>query len=168
MPGIFNVSNALAAIGIANYYNIPEKYIVSGLKSAKVPGRMELYKSKDEKILGIVDYAHNKLSFEKMYETIKYEYPERKILTVFGCPGNKAYSRRKDLGIISGNNSDKIILTADDPGYEKVIDICNEIASYIKLHNSNFDIIEDRKEAVKEAINYVLMQKDSYILLILR
>ena len=55
MPGLFNVYNALSAIAVALYYNIPEKYIIAGLKEARVPGRMELYKSKDEKIIGIVD-----------------------------------------------------------------------------------------------------------------
>ena len=167
MPGLFNISNALAAICVANHYNIPEKYIVAGLKEAKVPGRMETYKSKDGKIIAVVDYAHNKLSFEKVYETTKKEYPERKIITIFGCPGNKAKSRRKDLGEVSGINSDKIYLTADDPAYENIIDICNEVAKYINLNNSNYEIIEDREETIKKAVEFVLLQSESYILLIL-
>lgn len=167
MPGLFNVSNALAAIAVSNYYNIPEKYIIAGIKEARVPGRMEIYKSKDEKILSIVDYAHNKLSFEKIYETTKKEYPERKIITVFGCPGSKAQSRRKDLGTISGINSDKIYLTADDPAYEKVIDICNEVVEYIKVNNNNYEVVEDREEAIKNAVSYVLSQNGNYIILIL-
>ena len=167
MPGLFNVSNALAAIAVANYYDIPEKYIIAGIKEAKVPGRMEIYKSQDEKILSIVDYAHNKLSFEKIYETIRKEYPERKIITVFGCPGSKAQSRRKDLGTLAGINSDKIYITADDPAYEKVIDISNEIVQYVKLNNNNYEIIEDREESIKNAVKFILSENDSYILLIL-
>lgn len=167
MPGLFNVSNALAAITVANYYDIPEKYIITGIKEARVPGRMEIYKSRDEKILGIVDYAHNKLSFEKIYETTRKEYPERKIITVFGCPGGKAQSRRKDLGTLAGINSDKIYITADDPAYENIIDISNEIAEYVKLNSKNYEIIEDREEAIKGAVEFVLSQNESYILLIL-
>lgn len=167
MSGLFNISNALAAIAVANYYNIPEKYIVAGIKEAKVPGRMEIHKSQDEKIVSIVDYAHNRLSFEKIYETTKKEYPERKIITVFGCPGSKAQTRRKDLGIISGINSDKIYITADDPAYESVIDICSEIASYIKLNNNNYEIVEDREKAIKKAVEYIIKERNSYILLIL-
>lgn len=167
MPGLFNVSNALAAISIACVYDIPEKYIIEGIKEARVPGRMEIYKSKDEKLLAIVDYAHNKLSFEKIYDTTKKEYPERKIITIFGCPGNKAESRRKDLGTLAGINSDKIYITADDPGYEKVSDICDEIVEYVKLNNSNYEIIEDREEAIEKAVKYILSEKESYILLIL-
>lgn len=168
MPGIFNVSNALAAIGVATYYQIPEKYMIRGLKMARVPGRMEVYKSQDEKILGIVDYAHNQLSFQKVYETVKKEYPERKIITVFGCPGSKAYTRRKDLGNLSGKYSDQVILTADDPGYEQIKDICNEIAQYIQPYHKNYYIVEDRAEAIKQAVEFILNQQDRYILLILR
>ena len=167
MPGIFNVSNALAAIGIALRYNIPEENILRGLKNAKVPGRMEVYKSKDERILGIVDYAHNKLSFEKIFETVKKEYPERKIATVFGCPGSKAYSRRKDLGTVAGLNSDYIVITADDPAYENVNDISLQVLSYVKENNNNYKLVEDREDAIKEAIEYILKSNESYILLLL-
>ena len=109
----------------------------------------------------------NKLSFQKIYETTKKEYPNRKIITVFGCPGSKAKSRRKDLGVESGINSDYIYITADDPAFEDVVDISNEVAEYIKKYNKNYTIIEDREEAIKEAVKFLLNQDDSYILLIL-
>lgn len=86
MPGIFNVENALASIAVAYSMNIPERYIYIGLEKAKTMGRMEIYSSKDKKIVSIVDYAHNELSFRKVYETTRYEYPDRKIIVVFGCP----------------------------------------------------------------------------------
>lgn len=167
MPGLFNVYNALAAICVALKYGISEKYIISGLKEVRVPGRMELYKSDDEKIIGIVDYAHNKLSFEKVYETARKEYKDRKIITIFGCPGSKAKSRRKDLGTLSGLNSDKIYITADDPAYENVIDICNEVVEYVKPNNVNYEIVEDREEAIKKAVSFVENSIDDYIILIL-
>lgn len=66
--------------------NIPERYIYTGLEKAKTMGRMEIYSSSDKKIISIVDYAHNELSFRKVYETTRYEYPDRKIVVVFGCP----------------------------------------------------------------------------------
>ena len=55
---------------------------------------MELYASKDKKIIAIVDYAHNKLSFEKLFSSIWEEYPDYAIKAVFGCPGKKAYIPR--------------------------------------------------------------------------
>ena len=72
MPGLFNIENALAAIAVSVAMKIPYKNIYEGLKVARSSGRMELYTNKDKKIIAIVDYAHNKLSFEKLYEsTIK-------------------------------------------------------------------------------------------------
>lgn len=167
VPGLFNVENALAAIAVAVCMNIPEKYIYLGLSIAKSEGRMEIYHSNDEKIVGIVDYAHNKLSFEKIFDTTKKEYPDRKIIAIFGCTGNKAQIRRKDLGEEAGKNADKIYLTADDPAYESVEQISNEIAKYLSKYNKNYTIIGDRSIAIKEAVEFVKASKDKYIILML-
>ncbi|WP_242848937.1 glutamate ligase domain-containing protein [Syntrophomonas palmitatica] len=152
MPGLFNVENALAAIAVTYTLNIPEEYIYEGLKKARSSGRMEIYATKNRDKIIIVDYAHNKLSFNKLYESAKSEYPGRKIFTVFGCPGGKAQVRRRDLGLLSGLYSDKVFLTAEDPGDESVKDICEDIAQYVKVNNDNYKIIEDREEAIKESI----------------
>ncbi len=166
MPGLFNIENALAAICVADKMNIPVKYMISALENAKIPGRMEIYSTNDKRIIAIVDYAHNKLSFQKLYESTKNEYPDRKIITVFGCPGNKAYIRRRDLGIESGKNSDMIYLTADDPAYENVNTICKEIAKYIEEYNKPYEIIEDRKVAIKSAISYAKENYSNSIILV--
>ncbi len=152
MPGLFNVENGLAAIAVAYVLNIPEEYIYRGLEKARSSGRMEIYTSSNRDKIIIVDYAHNKLSFDKLYESAKNEYPDRKIVTVFGCPGGKAFVRRRDLGLLSGLHSDKVFLTAEDPGDESVKAICEDIAQYVKANNDNYEIIEDREEAIKEAI----------------
>lgn len=152
MPGLFNVENALAAISISIALDIPFKNIFNGLKVAKASGRMESHISKDGNIIVIVDYAHNKLSFQKLYESTKQEYPNKNIITVFGCPGGKAQLRRRDLGTLSGINSSVTYLTAEDPGPEETIDICKEIAVYVKKENGKYKIIEDRGEAIKKAI----------------
>ena len=79
-------------------------------------------------------------------------YPNKKIITVFGCPGGKAQLRRKDLGHLSGIHSAISYLTAEDPGPEETIDICKEIASYITKEHGKYKIIEDRGQAIKQAI----------------
>ena len=66
MPGLFNVENALAAICVALTLSIPYENIYEGLKVARASGRMESHMSKDGSIIVIVDYAHNKLSFENL------------------------------------------------------------------------------------------------------
>lgn len=163
IPGLFNVENALAAIAICEVLDIPEKYIYEGLKKAKVKGRMEVYNNENKKIIAIVDYAHNKLSFEKLFESVKAEYPGRKIVTVFGCPGKKALDRRKDLGEISGRYSDKVIITEDDPGEESVVDICKEISRFVEVQGCNYSIVIDRGRAIEEAIMDV--KEESVILI---
>ncbi len=152
MPGFFNVENALAAIATACVYGIPEKYIYEGIKKAKSSGRMELFESSDGKVTVIVDYAHNKLSFEKLFESTKAEYPEHQIISIFGCPGGKAYGRRKELPLIAGKYSKKAYLVAEDPGKEPVIEISKTIAQYLDQLNCPYEMIEDRGEAIKKAI----------------
>ena len=155
MPGLFNVENALAAIAIAYVLNIPEEYIYSGLFRARSSGRMELYTSKDQKVIAIVDYAHNKLSFDKLFSSVKKEYPDYDIVSIFGCPGKKAFVRRRDLGTIAGHYSKKVYLVAEDPGYEPVEDISKDIAQYVALEHCDYVMIEDRGEAIKAAIEEV-------------
>ena len=152
MPGLFNVENALAAIAAAYTLKIPEQYILSGLRKARSSGRMEYFANKDRDRIVIVDYAHNKLSFTKLYEAVKTEFPGMKIVTLFGCPGGKAYLRRKDLGLLAGIHSDKVYLTAEDPGPEDTRQISEDIAQYVRQNNDNCVLIDDREEAVKEAI----------------
>lgn len=152
MPGLFNVENALAAIAIGHYYNIPLQYIKNGLKKARSSGRMEIFATQDESIIAIVDYAHNRLSFEKLYQSTLEEYKGRKIITVFGCPGGKAYNRRFELGNLSGKYSQKVYLTAEDPGYEAVNEISREIEKHVTKHPCQCYLIDDRGEAIKAAI----------------
>lgn len=161
MPGIFNVENALAAISVAIALKIDSRFIYSGLKIAKTEGRMEIFKSDISSKLVIVDYAHNKLSFEKVFESAKEEYPNRQIVCVFGCPGNKAVNRRVELPSVASKYSTKIYLTSDDPGTENPQDICKEIAKNIK---TDYETIIDRKKAIEMAIK--TSPEDSIVLVL--
>lgn len=152
MPGLFNVENALAAIAVCEALGIPEQHIYVGLQKARVPGRMEVYSNSDDKVIAIVDYAHNRLSFEKLFESTRAEYPGRRIVTVFGCPGKKALDRRRDLGEISGKYSDLVILTEEDSGEEDTEDICRQIAVHVEAQGCQYSIQPDRGEAIRQAI----------------
>lgn len=153
MPGLFNVENALAVIGAAMLLHIPVPYMKSGLYRARSKGRMELYSSEDKQRIAIVDFAHNKLSYEKLFSSTKDEYPDYKIVAVFGSPGNKAITRRRDMGQIAGKNADMVYLTADDPAKEDVLDICKQIAVYVEEQNCPYKIVENRQEAIKMAMD---------------
>ncbi len=150
MPGIFNVSNALAVIAVAYVLGIPEQYVSNGLLNARVSGRMQLYKSRDEKIVVLVDYAHNKMSFQALYNTVGVEYPGYSVISVFGCPGKKAHLRRVDLAEEADLHSDYIVITEEDSGEEPFESISSDIASNIK--NCPYDTIEDRGQAIRRAI----------------
>ena len=157
MPGLFNVSNALCAIGVCVALGIDYNHIKAGLLKAKTSGRMEIYESKNKKIAVIVDYAHNKLSFENIFESVKKEYPDRPVSILFGCPGNKAIIRRKDMGEVSGKLADYIYITEDDPAEENIADICKEIAVHVENAGGKgkYKIIHDRASAIKTAIEDV-------------
>ena len=152
MPGLFNVENALAAIAVCQGLNIPERCIYVGLMKARVPGRMEVYANSDNNVIAIVDYAHNRMSFETLFKSVQAEYPGRRIVTVFGCPGKKAFDRRRDLGEISGKYSDLVILTEEDSGEEDTVSICKEIAQHVEAEGCQYSIEPNRGEAIRQAI----------------
>ena len=149
--GVINVINAAAAIAIATSLNVPMKYIKSGLSKALVPGRMQVFRSKDGKHIGLVDYAHNALSYETLLTSIRKEFPEKKIVMVFGSSGSKAFNRREALGTEAGKYCTHVVLTEDDGADEDVHSICEEIATYLGP-NCTYEIIVDRPEAVAKAV----------------
>lgn len=146
MFGDFNAQNATAAIIVAKELGIPLENIQKGIQETTVSGRMNIFEKNNKTI--VVDYAHNRLSFEKFFETIKKDYPTNEIVAVFGAPGGKAYIRRKDMAEVASKYSDKIYLTADDPQFESVRDICNEMAQFTTC---DYEIIEDREQAINKA-----------------
>ena len=150
MAGRFNVENALAAILAAKALSVDDQSIREGLLQNEVQGRMNLFEKDGVTVL--VDYAHNFLSFQKLYESLKADYPGQRIVVVVGCPGGKAQLRRRDIGTLSGQNADYLYLTAEDPQFEDVRSICEEIASFVKPYGTPYEIIEDRAQAVEKAI----------------
>ena len=150
MAGRFNVENALAAILAAKALGVDDQSIREGLLQNEVQGRMNLFEKDGVTVL--VDYAHNFLSFQKLYESLKADYPGQRIVVVVGCPGGKAQLRRRDIGTLSGQNADYLYLTAEDPQFEDVRSICEEIAYFVKPYGTPYEIIEDRAQAVEKAI----------------
>ncbi len=150
--GLFNISNALAAIAICMSLGISSDSIALGLERARVPGRMEQYISRDRRNVVIVDYAHNSLSFEALYNAVKQEYKGKRIITVFGCPGVKALNRRQDLGVLAGRNSDFVVITEEDSGDEPFEQIAADIEKHVKAEGCSYTVIENRGDAIREAV----------------
>ena len=152
MPGLFNVENALAAVAVAEVYDIPAEAVAEGLRRAAVPGRMEHYVSADGQVSVIVDYAHNGMSLTSLLRSARAEYPGRELTVLFGCTGGKGIDRREGMGNAAGALADRILLTEDDPGPEEVEDICADIQRYLTPFGKTGIVVPDREEAVRRAI----------------
>ena len=162
IPGKFSVYNALCAITIASELKINPDAMKQALKKVSVKGRMELAVS-NEKYKLIIDYAHNEDEMTNLMETIM-EYKPKRIVCIFGGGGNRAKSRRYDMGEISGKYAGLTILTEDNPRFEEVESINNDIIIGLNKSNGKYIIINDRQEAIEYAMKNA--QEGDIILLI--
>ncbi|RVU98188.1 UDP-N-acetylmuramoyl-L-alanyl-D-glutamate--2,6-diaminopimelate ligase [Coriobacteriales bacterium OH1046] len=151
MPGLFNIENALAAIAICEAVGIARERIIERFFYVRVPGRMELLFTPDRRITAIVDYAHNKLSYQRFFSSMKEEFPGFWIAAVFGCPGDKALERRVELPQEAATWCDLLVYTEEDPAHEDVADICAEMAANTP-EGVDYEIIPDREEAIGRAV----------------
>ena len=122
------------------------------------PGRMQIINYKNNSI--IIDYAHTPDAMEKIISTVKI-MNHNKIITIFGCGGNREKEKRPKMGEIASLLSDYVILTNDNPRDENPKEIIREIKQNM---NNNYKIIYDRKKAIQEGIK---MLKENDVLLIL-
>lgn len=149
-PGKFSSYNALAAIMTAHMLGIDNKYIKKALSDFHVKGRVEPVHVSDDFTL-LIDYAHNGVSTESILSTIR-DYDPGRIVTIFGCGGNRSKDRRYEMGEMAGKYSDFCIITEDNNRFEKFDDIANDILIGMHKTNCKYVIIPDRKEAIKYAI----------------
>lgn len=162
IPGRFSVYNALCAITIANELRISTDAMKRALRKVSVKGRMELAVSNDKYKL-IIDYAHNEDEMTNLMETIM-EYKPKRIVCIFGGGGNRAKSRRYDMGEISGKYAELTILTEDNPRFEDIDSINNDIIIGLNKSNGKYITIKDRQEAIEYAMKNA--QEGDIILLI--
>lgn len=161
-PGYFSLYNAIASIAAARKYGIPYSAVKEGLKNVFIKGRMEIVPV-HKNFSVIIDYAHNELSVQNLFETIKL-YNPNKIISVFGCGGNRSKLRRYSMGETIGKNSNISIITSDNSRYEKVEDIVSDILVGINKTKNEHIIIYDRKKAIHHAID--IAEKGDVVLLI--
>ncbi len=150
MLGIFNIYNYVSAVSVAKVFNISNEIVFNALSRVKIIGRMEDI-SISSKFKIILDYAHNGLSLHNILEDLKKMNPKR-IITLFGCGGNRDKNRRFDMGRVSGKLSDLTIVTSDNPRFEEPEDIMDDIIKGLKEVSGKYISIIDRKEAIEYAI----------------
>lgn len=152
VPGFFSVYNALAAFGVCYLLGLTFDEIINGLQLIEgVRGRFETIRTKCEFSV-IVDYAHTPDALENVLNTVK-DFAEGKIITVFGCGGDRDKSKRPKMGKIAGELSDFCVITSDNPRNEDPLKILNDVEGGIKDTNCLYDKEIDRKMAIKKAID---------------
>lgn len=152
MHGGFNAENALSAIITAKCFGIDTASIKKGLLATLVPGRMDMFYNPSTDVKVVVDFAHNRLSFNKLFESLKEEYPERRLGVVIGSAGGKGFQRRKAIGEVLTKYADYAILTDCDSNFEDTESICRDILQYVGEDGPECRIIIDREEAITTAL----------------
>ncbi|MCI6240773.1 MAG: UDP-N-acetylmuramoyl-L-alanyl-D-glutamate--2,6-diaminopimelate ligase [Wujia sp.] len=150
LPGEFSVHNSLAAIAVADLMHVPVADIQTILKQIKVRGRVEMIPISDAFTL-MIDYAHNAMALESLLTALRAYNPKR-LVTLFGCGGNRSKDRRFEMGEVSGNMADFTIITSDNPRDEEPAAIMEDIVTGMKKTTGSYVAIEDRKEAIRYAI----------------
>ena len=147
VPGSFSVYNSLTAIAICHRFGVEPKVIQKALLDVHVKGRIELVPVSDRYTL-MIDYAHNAMALESLLTTLK-EYEPGRLVCLFGCGGNRAKSRRYEMGEVSSKLADLTVVTSDNPRFEEPMDIINDILIGVKKADGEYVTIPDRKEAIR-------------------
>lgn len=153
-PGEFSAYNSACAIVVTTLLGCNIDSIKDALSKVAVRGRVEIVPV-SKKYTVIIDYAHNGVSTESILTTMR-KYNPKRIVSLFGCGGNRSKDRRYDMGEVSGKYADLSILTEDNSRYEDVNDIINDIEVGIKKTDGKYIKIPDRREAIKYAIDNAL------------
>jgi len=161
IPGRFSVYNSLAAISVAKCLGCDAETIKEALVEVRVPGRSELVNNKKELTI-MIDYAHSPESLENILNAVK-SYTRGRVISVFGCGGDRDPGKRPIMGEISGRIADYSIITSDNPRTEDPTKIVNQIEEGIKKTKGKYTCIVDRIEAIKHAIE-IANKKDIIVL----
>ncbi|MCA6079966.1 MAG: UDP-N-acetylmuramoyl-L-alanyl-D-glutamate--2,6-diaminopimelate ligase [Endomicrobium sp.] len=162
--GLYNVYNALAAFAAAVCSGISFEKAVEGLNnSERVPGRLERVNTKGLGFEVVVDYAHTADALKNVLQALK-EIAHKRIITVFGCGGDRDRTKRPLMGKTAVGMSDFVFVTSDNPRTENPQEIILDIEVGIKrAAQKNYKVVVDRETAIKEAV--MMADKDDIVLL---
>ena len=161
MPGRFSVYNSLAAICVAQKFGVTAEQVKEALLEVRVPGRSEMVDNKLE-IPIMIDYAHSPESLQNILQAVK-SYTRGRVISVFGCGGDRDSGKRPIMGEISGRIADYTIITSDNPRTENPETIVKQIEEGIKKTKGKYEMVVDRTEAIEKAIK-MANEKDIIIL----
>ncbi len=150
--GHHNISNCLAAAGALFAFGLKESDIVKGLnQTLAVPGRLERVEA-GQKFVVAVDYAHTHDALAQVLTTLRNTNPKN-LICVFGAGGDRDKTKRPKMGEVSVRLADKVFVTSDNPRSEDPKMIMKDIEAGIKkTGKKNYTLIEDREEAIRQAV----------------
>ncbi len=152
LAGAYNVSNALVAVGCALSAGIDLQTIASGLEGApQVPGRLERIDCGQDFAV-VVDYAHTSDSLAKAISAVRGVASGR-VITVFGCGGDRDPDKRPMMGRAAGEGSDYSIVTSDNPRSEDPVGIILNIEDGLIAARGAYEAVVDRRAAIARAIS---------------
>ena len=163
--GAFNAYNLLSVYGVAVCLHADKNEVLQVLSNLSgAEGRFDYILSKNEHIIGIVDYAHTPDALLNVLATIKnLRHGAEKIITVIGCGGNRDTSKRPIMAEVACQHSDKVIFTSDNPRNEDPLVILKEMEAGVNVvARKKYITIADRREAIKTAVS--LGSKEDIIL----
>ena len=153
IPGKFSVYNAICAAGIALQLGIDVETVIKGLKNATgVVGRVEVVPT-DTDYTVIIDYAHSPDGLMNIINCVK-EFAKGRVITLFGCGGDRDSTKRPIMGEIAGRLSDYCIITSDNPRTEDPELIVKQIEEGMKRTDGEYITITDRREAIGYALDF--------------
>ena len=153
IPGIFSIYNALAAASVCYVLGIPLNAIAKGLDEVKgVNGRFEVLNTGTDYSV-ILDYAHTPDGLENILKTAK-KFAKGRVITLFGCGGNRDHGKRPIMGEIAGKYSDLCVITSDNPRNEEPMEIIMQIVPGVEKTGCSYSVIENRREAIEYALSH--------------
>ncbi len=161
IPGLFNVFNAMGAIAAAVALGISMANIKPGLEDMQsVSGRLEPLPTGDLGFAVFVDYAHTPDALENVLKTVR-GFSKKRIITVFGCGGDRDRAKRPIMGEVAGRYSDQLVITSDNPRTEDPFEILQAIEEGVKKSGCSYVVIEQRRAAIMHALRKA--EKDDII-----
>ena len=152
IPGLFSVFNAIGAATVALSLGWNLDSIKYGLEHMmSVSGRLEPLPTGKNEFTVLLDYAHTPDALENVLKTVK-GFATGRIVTLFGCGGDRDHAKRPIMGEIAGRFSDFAIVTSDNPRTENPMDIINSIVEGVKKSGCEYVVIENRREAIEYAL----------------
>jgi UDP-N-acetylmuramoyl-L-alanyl-D-glutamate--2,6-diaminopimelate ligase len=148
-----NVYNILAAIGAGVALDLSREVIAAGIAQlAAVPGRFERIDA-GQPFLVVVDYAHTDDALHNLLATAKELNIDGRIITLFGCGGDRDRTKRPLMGEVAGQASDVVVLTSDNPRSEDPLLIINDVIVGVQRTKAKLFVEPDRQKAIEVALD---------------